>query len=303
VDFSPASQGALTYAAALAANYDARLKLLHVVTPVGPLAEGLLVTAADVIESMKKEAARRLARTAATVRRGEITVESEVRMGNVHNEIKRAIDAYKPDLIAMGTHGRKGVERWFMGSATERLLRSCSVPLFTTSTTRKPRRAGAMFRRILVATDFSEGTADALNYAFSIAQENEAAITLLHVIEAPVDTAFENRDKLVRETGKHLSGLIPREAELWCDIRTRVEHGTPYRVILRILKDETFDLLVMNIHGKGILERVLLGNTAELVVRAASSPVMLIPPMGKAAKRQRARKARVKKAQVSEHAA
>ena len=45
VDFFPASLNALTYATAAAANYDAKLKLLHVVTPVGPLAEGLLVTA------------------------------------------------------------------------------------------------------------------------------------------------------------------------------------------------------------------------------------------------------------------
>jgi nucleotide-binding universal stress UspA family protein len=290
VDFFPASLSALTYATALASNYDAKLKVLHVVTPVGPLAEGLLVTAADVVDSMKKESERRLAKTLSKVKAGGVAVESEVRVGNVHTEIKRAIQGFRPDLIAMGTHGRQGVERWFMGSATERLLRHNSVPLFTTSTTKKPRRDAFLFRRILVATDFSDGTADALKYAFSIAQENEAAITLLHVIEAPLDTAFENRDRLIASTEKNLSELIPPGAESWCDVRTRIETGTPYRVILKILDKEKFDLLVLNIHGKGMLERVLLGSTAELVVRAARSPVMLIPPMGKTTRKPRARK-------------
>jgi nucleotide-binding universal stress UspA family protein len=291
VDFFPASLNALTYATALAANYDAKLKLLHVVTPVGPLAEGLLVTATDVIESMKKASARQLAKTVAKVKAAGIAVESEVRIGNVHGEIKRAIQTFKPDLIAMGTHGRRGVERWFMGSATERLLRHTPVPLFTTSTTKKPRRDAFLFRRILVATDFSDGTADALNYAFSIAQENEAAVTLLHVIEAPLDTAFEFREKLISETENNLSKLVPPEADSWCDIRTRIKTGTPHRVILKILEKEKFDLLVLNIHGKGMLERVLLGSTAELVVRAARSPVMLIPPMSKGKKKTRGKRA------------
>jgi hypothetical protein len=61
----------------------------------------------------------------------------------------------------------------------------------------------------------------------------------------------------------------------------------PYRIILRILEDEKIDLLVMNIHGKGMLDRALLGSTAERVVRAASCPVMLIPPMKRRLKRTR----------------
>jgi nucleotide-binding universal stress UspA family protein len=290
VDFFPASTSALTYATALASNYEADLRLLHVVSPIGPLVEGSLVTAGDVIESMEKESTRRLARTVSNMKAAGISVHSEIRIGNIHDEIRKAIKRYKPDLVAMGTHGRHGVERWFMGSVTERLLRHTSVPLFTTSTTRKPGRAVSMFRRILVATDFSEGTADAINYAFSIAQENESAITLLHVMEAPVDLAFENRDKMISETRMNLSRLVPREADLWCDVRTRIENGTPYRVILNMLEKEKFDLLVMNIHGKGILERLLLGSTAELVVRAARCPVMLVPPVARTARKSGTRK-------------
>jgi len=87
---------------------------------------------------------------------------------------------------------------------------------------------------------------------------------------------------------KQLDDLVPAEAKDWCDIKTRVETGAPYRIILRILEDEKIDLLVMNIHGKGMLDRALLGSTAERVVRVAPCPVMAIPPM----KRKNRRRAR-----------
>jgi nucleotide-binding universal stress UspA family protein len=69
-------------------------------------------------------------------------------------------------------------------------------------------------------------------------------------------------------------------------VNTQVEIGAPYRIILRVLEDEKIDLLVMNIHGKGMLDRALLGSTAERVVRVAPCPVMLIPPMKRRLKRR-----------------
>jgi nucleotide-binding universal stress UspA family protein len=227
---------------------------------------------------------------AARLTKSGITVESGVMVGEVNTEIKRAISAYKPDLVAMGTHGRSGIQRWFIGSTTERLLRHCPVPLITTSMIRKPRPDATRFQRILVTTDFSDGTADALDYAFSIAQENQSAITLLHVIEAPPKSTVPNRKSLVSATLRNLAKLVPPESEAWCDVKTKAEMGTPYQVVLKVLQTGKFDLLVMNIHGKGMLERALLGSTAERVVRAARCPVMLIPPMRKTARRPRTRK-------------
>ena len=79
---------------------------------------------------------------------------------------------------------------------------------------------------------------------------------------------------------------MPAEARNWCDIRTRVETGVPYRMILRAIEYEQPDLLVMNIHGKGMLDRALLGSTAERIVRAAFCPVMVVPPMKRKLKRK-----------------
>ena len=207
----------------------------------------------------------------------------DVRVGDVHDEIKRAIDVLKPNLVVLGTHGRRGVERWFMGSTTERLLRHSPVPLLTISGNNNAAAAEEpRFKRILVTTDFSEGTADALAYAFAMAQENESRVTLLHVIhDVAADLSGKYRDPLTKGIQSELEELVPAEAKDWCDVVTKVVTGMPYRIILRTLEDEKVDLLVMNIHGKGMLDRALLGSTAERVVRAARCPVMLIPPLRK----------------------
>jgi nucleotide-binding universal stress UspA family protein len=57
-----------------------------------------------------------------------------------------------------------------------------------------------------------------------------------------------------------------------------------------MIQSEKIDLVVMNIHGKGMLERALLGSTAERVVRAAQCPIILVPPIGTAAKKTGIRK-------------
>jgi nucleotide-binding universal stress UspA family protein len=135
-------------------------------------------------------------------------------------------------------------------------------------------------RRVLVTTDFSRGTVNALDYAFSIAKENHAAITLLHVLEGNRALISEvYRRRMVGDVEKRLLNLIPAGVRDLCDVDIRVEAGTPYHVILRTVKRAKVDLLVMNIHGISMLDRAILGSTAERVLRAAACPTLLIPPM------------------------
>jgi nucleotide-binding universal stress UspA family protein len=287
VDFFPASDAAAHYAAGLAANYGAVVRLLHVVTPVVAGAYEYAVDTVELTKSMEESARQELNTFAARLKARNVLIETELRTGDIYEEIKRSIDALRPELVVMGTHGRRGVERWFLGSTTEKLLRHSPVPLVSISAAGERYTNGPRFKKILVTTDFSEGTADALAYAFSVAQENESQVTLLHVVhDIPADITGKYRDPLIAGVRKQLEGLVPPEARNWCDIETRVETGIPYRIILRTIEDERADLVVMNIHGKGMLDRALLGSTAERIVRAAACPVMMIPPMKRKLKRK-----------------
>ena len=281
VDFFPASEKAVLYAAGLAANYGAKVHLLHVVAPVAQTAYEYPLNLADIIKAMEETSAIELKRLVAKLKARGVKVESEVRSGDIQDTIKRSMSVLKPDLVAMGTHGRRGLGRWMMGSVTEWMMRHSPVPVLTISA--KEGITEPAFRRILITTDFSEGAVDALAYALSIAQANKSRITLLHVIgHLEVEVPSSYRDALVKSVQKQLDDLLPANARNRSDVAIRVEQGVPYRIILRILQNEKPDLLVMNIHGKGILDRALLGSTAERVVRAALCPVMLIPPMKKA---------------------
>lgn len=288
MDFSSTSLRAADYAIALAANYKAELHLLHVVSPVLYSADQYAFNVGEIVLAMEKQAARDMKKVEKKARASGVEFREQIRTGNVENEIRAAITSTNADLLVMGTHGLRGIEKWFMGSATEKMLRRSPVPMLITRDTMKAGKAPPAVRRILVTTDFSEGTENALDYAFSLAQESQAKITLLHVISDHAPANIEGGGPALSvSVRRRLEKMIPESARDWCEADVRVVYGSPYAVILKTLASRKIDLLIMNIHGKGMLDRALLGSTAERVVRAADCPVMLIPPM-KTAKRRAA---------------
>jgi len=102
------------------------------------------------------------------------------------------------------------------------------------------------------------------------------------------DAAGKYRDQLVRGIELQLHKFIPERAFEECEIETRLEAGSPSTVIPKIVKSGSYDLLVMNIHGKRLIDRALVGSTAERTLRATAGicPVLLIPP-ARTARRKR----------------
>jgi len=282
IDFFPASRAAAENAVALAKNYGARLIFLHVVEPVAITGYEVPFNLTDFTESMIDGAAAELAKLAKGAEAKGVRTESIVRTGNVDLEIAAAIKDRKADLVVMGTHGRRGFERWFIGSVTERLLRRTTVPLLTMGNV-KGKVAPTAIREILVVTDFSAGTPDAFGYAFSLAKECQAKVTVLHVLnDISADIAGRYREGLIESIREKLEKLVPEGVRNGCKVTARVETGLPWKRILSILDSSRYDLLVMNIHGKSMFDRVTLGSTAERVVRGAAMPVLFIPPAAKA---------------------
>src|SRR3990172_3119309 len=114
VDFFPASESAADYAAGIAADYEASLKLLHVVSPIVSTYKFPL-NPADVVKTAEQTAARKMTKLLERVGAAGVQTASEVRVGNVANEIKHVFDLDKPDLVVMGRNGRRGAERGFLG--------------------------------------------------------------------------------------------------------------------------------------------------------------------------------------------
>jgi nucleotide-binding universal stress UspA family protein len=164
------------------------------------------------------------------------------------------------------------------------MLRFSPVPLLLLAADRRSLRALPAIRRIMVTTDFSEGSPEAIGYALSIARESRAEVTLLHVVrEVPSEIGPDLTPLVIANAQKRLDQLVPSGLRSRCNIRTQIQTGLPYRVILETIEKQRPHLLVMNTHGKGFFERLVVGSTAERVVRGGAHwcPILMVPPTRK----------------------
>lgn len=295
VDFSDTSSRALDYAAAAARWYGARVDVLHVhaevpaVSVIPSLAPAPAAQFADREEehAQVQELTSRLAR--GVLDKGVQGNVSIVDGPDAHRAILAYAARHHSDLIVMGTHGRTGIERWLLGSTTDRVVRKAACPTMVV-----PPHAdeavppGAVnFDSILCAIDFSEGSLVALEYALSIAEEADAHLTVLNVIEVPPELEPRNfgtqvdvdriRAEAEAERLRRLRALVPDEAREYCHLHTAVTEGSAYREILRTADQRRSDLIVMGVQGRGAVDRLMFGSNTSQVVRAANCPVLIVP--------------------------
>jgi len=139
-DFSAASRPALARAIEFARREGARLVVLHVMTPPSPLVSGPHpATWIDLLARARRAAERRLAAVVARARRSAGRVESRLIEGMPAETIARVAQKERASLVVIGTHGRSGLGRVFMGSVAARVLALCRCPVLTV---RERRRRG-----------------------------------------------------------------------------------------------------------------------------------------------------------------
>lgn len=135
-DFGPASARALELATGLAGAFEGKITLLHVwEVPIYPYMDFMLNS--EVITRVEDAAVKHLADAIATLRKVVPTAESKLKTGPAWQSILEAIRELKPDLVVMGTHGRRGISHVTLGSVAERVVRLSDVPVLTVHATDK----------------------------------------------------------------------------------------------------------------------------------------------------------------------
>jgi nucleotide-binding universal stress UspA family protein len=275
VDFSELSKHAVGHARAIAAWYEAHVTILHVVSPPPSIPPGVaLVVPPPAPPQDLSEDVRRF-----------FAMNGVVTEGSAAKEIVRTAAQLPVDLLVMGTHGRGGFERLFLGSVTEKVLRSTDVPVLTVPP--PVEQVGTVaYKTILCPVEFSDPSIRGLEYALALAQENDARLIVLHVIEdAAVALALpegssltvsEYRRQLEADACAQLEAVVPADARVWCTPDERVSSGKAYRVILQLAEAEHAEILVMGVHGKGALNRRFFGSTTNHVIREARCPVLTL---------------------------
>jgi nucleotide-binding universal stress UspA family protein len=187
------------------------------------------------------------------------------------------------DLIVMGTHGRRGVDRMLFGSVTEEVVRRSPCPAFTVRTDADV-TPGQAVRRVLAPVDFSDASEAAIQHAKEIAFTYGAEIDLLHVVEEPfypseygLGPASFPTEEVLDNVEKQL-GDLAREQIGYEHVMIEAQIGIPSSKILNYIEEKDIDLVVIATHGRTGLDRVLLGSVAERVLRQSPKPVFVVKP-------------------------
>lgn len=275
-DFSDEAQEALLYAQSFAKAFRAKLLALHVTPDFSP---ALYDTASVIrgeltkrVEAMKIQATKRLEKLK---KAKKLSFDIIVKEGNASKKIIETAEERKVDLIVMGRKGLSALEKLFLGSVANQVLRNASVPVLLT----KKKAGKVRFNKILVPTDFSEMEERERDFAWKLAKGLESEIMLLHVLELH-DYEFTPRvlDDMFDSLMKRLKKRRKREKE---DIKVSEDVTRSINASLGIVdyaETHKYDLIVIStcVHSK--IERFFLGSTTEKVISYSPIPVFAIPP-------------------------
>jgi nucleotide-binding universal stress UspA family protein len=131
VDFSDTGKVVLDTATALAKRDGAKLTLVHVWELPAYAYATLEFTPSDLFTPLREAAQAQLDATVEAVKKAHPETVGVVKHGTPWREIVRVVDDLRPDLVVMGTHGRRGVERMVLGSVAEKVVRMSSAPVLT----------------------------------------------------------------------------------------------------------------------------------------------------------------------------
>jgi nucleotide-binding universal stress UspA family protein len=138
-----------------------------------------------------------------------------------------------------------------------------------------------LFKNILIATDGSKRTQNAVEMGLNIAREQHSKVYAVYVVDTvtftsiPMDVTWENMYQLLKDEGEEAVKAV-KDSAPGVDVETRVLEGNPAVEITKFAGDNGVDLIVMGTLGKSGIDRILLGSTAEKVIRIANCPVLVI---------------------------
>ncbi len=271
-DFSAASNAAAPIAFQIAQRYEAKVYGVHVnrfddYTAAAPNAWAAIAEAA---ERENKEDAGRLNEQLQGIEHEVVIGE-----GNIWEVVSNLIKEKEIDLVVLGTRGRTGLGKTILGSVAEQILRQAPCPVLTVGPHVNLWSDGyAKMREILYATDLAIDTPIAAPYAISLAQENQAHLVLLHVIEDA--KAGDLVDRVVDVKERKLQQLVTEQAGLWCEPTYIVEQGPAAEKILDVAKRRPTDLIVLGARpAKGLATHLNMG-TVHKVVSQATCPVLTV---------------------------
>lgn len=287
VDFSECSRSALRQAARISRMSSATLHVLHVAESlvVTEVAEATRTSPAEVRREVTARAGEDLEAWFAEIERPE-KVELHVKCGSTIDQVLRAVHDTAPDLLVLGVHGVGGVGEGAGIVATKAVRKAPTKVLLVNQAHTDA------FRVVVACVDFSDSTPDVVNHAIRLAREDKSELHLLHVYSGPwhhlhyraptPEMSPEFRQEYLATLETRLETCL-QDAEPTGGLDVKfglLDHRSYGRGIVHYARQTGADLVVLGTHGRTRLRYILMGSTAERVLRELPCSVLAIKPEG-----------------------
>ena len=276
LDGSPLAERVLPYAHALAKGFGARVELLQVFSPA---TEGLADPTHghyqhQIDENLRSRALDYLHGVTPSIGCSGVRVSCTAEAGDPTSWIVNEAEKEPDTLIAMSTHGRSGPARLVLGSVTNKVLHSTSVPVLVL----RPRDGEATvpeaeLKHVIVPLDGSSLAEQVLPHVVFLAKALGLTVTLLRVATFHQNGPLLNYLEKVRE--RLVRADLPR-------VKTRSIGDHPAETIVTVARETPHGMVAMTTHGRSGIRRAVLGSVTDHVVRHCGEPVLVIRAASKA---------------------
>jgi nucleotide-binding universal stress UspA family protein len=271
MDLSPATEALISALPAMKEFGTEQLNLVHVARPLADPVSKSLREIGDLKERLQSLAGR--------LESEGFKTTVDVPTGAPAEEIVRAAEGRRPDVILVGSRSRTRIQEAFVGSVSWEVVRQARRPvLLQRIEANRPdpeaaleSRGVGLPTRVLHATDFSDTAERARPWLLDLAGRGVGAFTLVHVLPISATVGKGEAEERLEALAAEL-----REAGA-SEVDVQVRRGIPSEEVLTAGGKDTKTLVVMGTHGRGFLPGIVLGSESRQIVRRASARVLLIP--------------------------
>ena len=282
IDFSKPALEAIEFALPLLKQFGAELHLVHVFESDEPLAS---TAALPLVVPFLRVGDRVRMHLKDVAKKYSVALRPEnihARRGQPFQEICRLARDRQMDLIIISTRGNTGLTHLALGSTAERVVRYSPCPVLVV----RNGKSKVRFKKIVVPIDFSTCSMKGLNYAKALARKFDASIVLLHSVHLQyyvssdeyarydLPLLMQQEEKVARE---QMRELVQKTDWAGVKVEPSLQIGHAGDQVCARAKEIGADLIITSTHGTTGLKHILVGSTAEYVVRHAPCPVLVVP--------------------------
>ncbi|MEA3338035.1 MAG: universal stress protein [Chloroflexota bacterium] len=284
LDGSEFGEYALPMAQAVCEVTGASLVLVSVI-PVKGLLRVLPNSPGGEMESGQAERETYLSQVAGKMQSAGIETEYYVAVGPVAEAINTVTRETDADMLIMSTHGRSGMDRFLIGSVANAVVQLATAPIMLLRPDDEMPPTTLEMDEVLVTLDGSSYSERVLPYAKTLADAIDGEIILLTVPQVPepemygahYDAVKELRDIAEVNAQRYLDSVAHNLRQDGANVRAIVTGSRPATTIVETAEAEGADLIMLATHGRGGMDRLVVGSVADRVVHHTNCPVFLVP--------------------------